>query len=89
MIKSFSALIAHLSEARNPKRLVVVYPHDEHSMEAVFMALREGWVKLLLVGDKDKMPLPDGTCFSSRLIKNNYSVILLFNKYSFTEKDAQ
>ena len=58
MIKSFSALVAHLSEARNPKRLVVVYPHDEHSMEAVFMALREGWVKLLLVGDKSKMPLP-------------------------------
>ena len=58
MIKSVSALVAHLSEARNPKRLVVVYPHDEHSMEAVFMALREGWVKLLLVGDKSKMPLP-------------------------------
>jgi phosphate butyryltransferase len=58
MITSFQELIDHLSSQRTTKRLVVVYPHDEHTMEAVFRALREGWVHLLLVGDREKMPLP-------------------------------
>ena len=59
MIKSFQSLIDYMSNNRQFKRLVVVCPHDEHTMEAVFRALREGWVSLLLVGDRSKMPLPE------------------------------
>lgn len=68
MITSFKSLVEHLSGQRQPKRLVVVYPHDEHTVEAVFRALREGWVRLLLVGDKSKMPLPeDWTNYAERI----------------------
>lgn len=58
MITSFKSLIARLSEQRERKCLVVVWPHDAHTVDAVFRALREGWVSLLLIGQRESMPLP-------------------------------
>lgn len=54
-IKSFEALIAHLSDSSSKKRVAVVCPYDESTQGAVQKALDYGFIDPILVGEPGKL----------------------------------
>lgn len=54
VIASFSELKTRLCE-RSPKSAVVAAAHDEHTLQAVFTAHRDGLIRPILVGHKEKI----------------------------------
>ena len=58
-IKNFDQLVSHLSSLPQRRRVAVAFPHDHSTQEAVLMALKEGFIDALLVGDRTLM----GTVF--------------------------
>lgn len=54
-ILNFQELTAHLQTLRQPKRVVVVCAHDDHTQYAITRALDEGIATFLLVGDDNQL----------------------------------
>lgn len=54
-IKNFEEIIGRLKEQKIKKRVIVASAADEHTLEAVFRAEKEGIVEPILVGDKLKI----------------------------------
>lgn len=54
-INSFSALTRHLSEMKKQPTVAVVCPYDEETCEAVGMALADGIIRAILVGERHKI----------------------------------
>ncbi len=50
--RNFDQLITAVKAKGNPKRVAVAGARDEHTLEAVFMAMNQGLVKPILVGDQ-------------------------------------
>jgi len=53
--RNFKELIEKLQNAKSKKRVVVVVAQDEHTLEAVFKAKKDGIVDPILIGDKVKI----------------------------------
>ena len=51
-IKNFNELVSHLKSLPARKRVAVAFPHDETTCQAVRMALEEGFIEAILVGEK-------------------------------------
>lgn len=59
-IRDFNQLTAYLKTLKKRKRVVVVFPHDDHSEYAIAKALEEGFAEFILVGNSaliDKFPV--------------------------------
>ena len=54
VISGFQALKAHLRESE-PQPAVVAAAHEEHTLKAVLQAQRDGLIRPILVGDRDKI----------------------------------
>lgn len=54
-IGSFDELIQKVKNQKEKKRLAVVAAHDEHTLEAVEMAVKHGIADPILIGDGDKI----------------------------------
>jgi len=54
VIANFPELKANL-RTKPPKTAVVAAAHDEHTLQAVFAARRDGLIRPILVGDKGKI----------------------------------
>ncbi|SHI95194.1 phosphate acyltransferase [Parasporobacterium paucivorans] len=52
VLKNFEELIAKVKSFSEPKRMIVAAAGDEHTLEAVYHAVKEGIVRPVLVGDK-------------------------------------
>ncbi len=63
-LKSFKQLIQYLHHQSKRKRMVVVNPVDDHTQEALHMALKKGVVQCIMVGDKEQL--------SQTICANNY-----------------
>lgn len=63
-LKSFKQLIQYLHHQSKRKRMVVVNPVDDHTQEALHMALKQGVVQCIMVGDKEQL--------SQTICANNY-----------------
>lgn len=55
MIKSFEQLIGNLKNIEGTKTVGVVCAHDEHTLEAVIKAEKEGLIKSILFGNKNEI----------------------------------
>lgn len=53
--KNFNELIEKIQKDKSKKRVVVVVAQDEHTLDAVFKAKRDGIVEPILIGDKVKI----------------------------------
>lgn len=53
--RNFKELIEKIQNDKSKKRVVVVAAHDEHTLEAVFKAKKDGIVEPILIGDKVKI----------------------------------
>lgn len=61
-IKSFNDLISHLGDLKKQPLVGAICPHDECTCEALEMALKDGLIRAVLVGDEAKihaMGLPE------------------------------
>lgn len=54
-IKSFDDLIRHLSERSDRKRVAVVWASDDHTQEAISMALKGGFMHAICVGARKEI----------------------------------
>ena len=63
-LKSFKQLIQYLHSQSKRKRMVVVNPVDDHTQEALHMALEQGVVQCIMVGDEEQL--------SQTVCANNY-----------------
>ncbi len=63
-LKSFKQLIQYLHRQSKCKRMVVVNPVDNHTQEALHMALEQGVVQCIMVGDEEQL--------SQTVCANNY-----------------
>lgn len=63
-LKSFKQLIQYLHCQSKRKRMVVVNPVDDHTQEALHMALEQGVVQCIMVGDEEQL--------SQTVCANNY-----------------
>ncbi len=63
-LKSFKQLIQYLHRQSKRKRMVVVNPVDNHTQEALRMALEQGVVQCIMVGDEEQL--------SQTICANNY-----------------
>lgn len=54
-IKSFDDLIRHLSERSDRKRVAVVWASDDHTQEAISMALKGGFMHAICVGARQEI----------------------------------
>ncbi|MGL5439103.1 MAG: bifunctional enoyl-CoA hydratase/phosphate acetyltransferase [Filifactoraceae bacterium] len=54
-VKNFNELIAKLKAHTSSKKVAIAGAHDEHALEAVFMAEEEGLIDPIFVGDKVKI----------------------------------
>jgi phosphate butyryltransferase len=54
-IKSFKELISELKSMNKQPMVAVVCPYDEGSYDAVAMALAEGFIRAVLIGEKEKI----------------------------------
>ena len=55
VFKSFNELIEKIQKNKSKKRVVVVAAHDEHTLQAVFKAVKDGIVEPILIGNKVKI----------------------------------
>lgn len=55
VFKNFKELIEKIQKDKSKKRVVVVAAQDEHTLEAVFKARKDGIVDPILIGDKVKI----------------------------------
>jgi phosphate butyryltransferase len=55
MIKSFEQLIGNIKNTKETKTVGVVCAHDEHTLEAVVRAEKEGLIKSILFGNRDEI----------------------------------
>ena len=55
MLKKLSDLHDIVKKQKQPKRLVLAVAQDEHSLEAVSMAVKKNYIEAILVGDADKI----------------------------------
>ena len=62
-IKTFKELTAHLASMKKQPVVAVVCPYDEETCGAVSLALADGFIKAVLVGEKEKI---ESTGLSSR-----------------------
>lgn len=53
--KNFKELIEKIQNDKSTRRVVVVAAHDEHTLQAVFKAKKDGIVDPILIGDKVKI----------------------------------
>ncbi|GAB1415694.1 phosphate acyltransferase [Paludibacter sp.] len=72
-IKTFSELTSHLQNLRATKKLIAVNPSDEHSLEAIIMAVKMGIIKAHIIGKEQD--------FNMNLVKEN--------NIAFTHSDNQ
>lgn len=63
-LKSFKQLIQYLHRQSKRKRMVVVNPVDNHTQEALRMALEQGVVQCIMVGNEEQL--------SQTICANNY-----------------
>lgn len=54
-LKNFQELIAKVQNNDSKKRVAVAAAHDEHTLEAVFRAVKDKLVEPVLIGDKEKI----------------------------------
>lgn len=54
-IKTFKELTSHLASMKKQPVVAVVCPYDEETCGAVSLALADGFIKAVLVGEKDKI----------------------------------
>jgi phosphotransacetylase len=55
MMTRFTELTDRLRAFSNKRRMAVVAAHDEHTIEALAQALRDGLIKPVLLGDSEKI----------------------------------
>lgn len=55
MFRNFQELIANVQKSDVKKRVAVAAAHDEHTLEAIFEAVRDKLLEPLLIGDKNKI----------------------------------
>lgn len=55
VFKNFNELIEKIQKDKSKKRVAVVAAHDEHTLQAVFRAKKDGIVDPILIGDKIKI----------------------------------
>ena len=53
--RNFTELVQKIQNDKSKKRVVVVVAEDEHTLEAVFKAVKDGIVEPILIGDKVKI----------------------------------
>lgn len=56
LLKDFDTIIRHLAAAESRARIAVACPYDEHTCEAVAMALEASIARFILVGDPARIP---------------------------------
>lgn len=56
LLKDFDTIIRHLAAAEPRARVAVACPHDDHTCEAVAMALEASIARFILVGDPARIP---------------------------------
>lgn len=54
-LKTFAELTQHLQSRTKRKRMVIVNPVDDHTQEALDMALEKGIVQCIMIGDKEQL----------------------------------
>ncbi|MGV8979598.1 bifunctional enoyl-CoA hydratase/phosphate acetyltransferase [Clostridium sp.] len=55
VFKTFNELIEKIQKYKFKKRVVVVAAHDDHTLQAVFKAVKDGIVEPILIGNKIKI----------------------------------
>lgn len=55
VIKNFEELIEKIKKGHKPKRVVVVCADDLHTLEALKKAEKDGILKSVLIGNKNKI----------------------------------
>lgn len=53
--KNFKEMIASLKSQTSVRKVAIAAAHDEHALEAVFMAQEEGLIDPIFIGDRDKI----------------------------------
>jgi phosphate butyryltransferase len=72
MIRNFDDLFAELREKKICKKLVVAWGVDEHSIEAAYKAVEEGFVQAILVGDEE---LIKDVCLKHGMDVSKFSIV--------------
>ncbi|MGI6313492.1 MAG: phosphate acyltransferase [Candidatus Cryptobacteroides sp.] len=72
MIRNFDDLFAVLREKKICKKLVVAWAVDEHSIEAAYKAVEEGFVQAILVGDEE---LIKDVCLKHGMDASKFSIV--------------
>ena len=72
MIRNFDDLFAVLREKKICKKLVVAWAVDEHSIEAAYKAVEEGFVQAILVGDEE---LIKDVCLKHGMDVSKFSIV--------------
>jgi phosphate butyryltransferase len=86
VIKNFNELIKKVQNFTEPKRVILVCAHDKNSLEAVQRAEKEGIVRSILIGNKEKIKqILDELSFE----KNDKSIIDLQSDSDAANKSVE